>query len=296
MLTAAPPAVSRTPTQARGASAPSSHGRRTRRSDRPPAARSSSQRPAAAVHRAAGQPAESVVDSLDGQHTGVGPGRDLADPGSPGRPEGAPYLGGIGRRRPRRCCGPRWTAHNRVPGPARTWTCRCPPAAAPRPRAPGSSKVSACACAGSSSGQGAPTSASRCQPPADARTRPVSGRTSSGSAGSGPGLQGGDQPGVDRVAVVQQRDLPVWRQHAAQPAAHPPDRQGQLRPGLAPRGPEQPGHVDQVGEHLDSGRRGPARNGRRRAGSARPAARSAGPAPGPAGPRRRRTPPARPAP
>ena len=35
------------------------------------------------------------MDSLDGQYTGVGPGRDLADPGSPGRPEGAPYLGGI---------------------------------------------------------------------------------------------------------------------------------------------------------------------------------------------------------
>ena len=138
-------------------------------------------------------------------------------------------------------------------------------------------RVSAWAWAGSSSGRAAPTSASRRQLPAVARARPVSGSTTSGSARRQPGRHGGDELRGHRVPVVEQRDLAVRGQHAAQPVAHPGDRVQQLRGRCLAGRPEQLRRVDQVGRGPGSGRRAPARSDRRPAAPAPPAGRSAGP-------------------
>ena len=100
-------------------------------------------------------------------------------------------------------------------------------------------------------GTAAPTSASRRQPPAVARTRPVSGSTCSGPCGGSPGATAARSSGAHREPVVEQRDLTVRGQHAAQPvrasAAIASSSSGRRR--LAGR-PEQPRDVDQVGEDL----------------------------------------------
>ena len=168
------------------------------------------QRPPAAVPRAAGQVPEPVVDRLAADPDPAGLGGEPADPGPPPGPERAPHLGRVRPVQLARCCARRWTARSRAPARARRWTCRCRPAAATPSTCSRQPNVSACAWAGSDGGHGGPTSASRCQPPAAARTSPVSGSTSSGSSGlPAPGPQRGEQVAVDRVAVVEQRDLAV---------------------------------------------------------------------------------------
>ena len=110
--------------------------------------------------------------------------------------------------------------------------------------------VSACACAGSSSGQGAPTSASRCQSPAAARISPVSASRSSGRPGRGsgrsaatsapgtgkPSLSSGTAPSGASTAPSQRRIRAIATVSAG--GRRPPGRAEQVR------------HVDEVGEHL----------------------------------------------
>ena len=160
----------------------------------------------------------------------------------------------------------------------RRWTCRCRPGSGTPPTCTRQVSVSACAWAGSSSGHGAPTSASRHQLPAAARARPVSGSTTSGSGGGSGGRRAAMSSDADRVAVVEQGDPPVrgrarssasgasGRSHPAVPGRVPGQPTGAAQPRRS--GPPGPG----------SGTRAPARSGHRPAGPAPRPGRSAGPA------------------
>ncbi len=109
--------------------------------------------------------------------------------------------------------------------------------------------MSAWAWAGSSSGQGGrrrPAGAS-CPPwPGPGRCRQLHQGIRAGQ----PGRHGRDELRGHRVAVVEQRDLAVRGQHAAQPVPHPGDRLQQFRGGRLAGRPEQLREIDQVGEDL----------------------------------------------
>ena len=70
------------------------------------------------------------------------------------------------------------------------------------------------------------------------------------------GPQRREQPRGYRESVVQQRYLAIRRQHQAQPGTHPRDRVAQPVRCRQPGGPQQPGDVDKVPEHLAVVRRG----------------------------------------
>ena len=119
--------------------------------------------------------------------------------------------------------------------------------------------------------------ASRPPPPGPARCRAA---PAAGPPAAAAGRSAATSSAVDRVPVVEQRDLPVRGQHAAQPAAHPADRVDQFRAGCL-AGCTGAGRRRRSGRPAPgSGRRAPARSGRRPAAPAPPAGWSAGPAPG----------------
>ena len=184
-----------------------------------------SQQPAAAVPGTAGQVPEPVVDRLAADAGRVGAGGQPADPGPPPGPERGPHLGGVRPvqlDRAVRGGGPLVTAHRAgfVAGRAGIDQQRHPVHVQQAAERVGV-RVGR-------QGRRARRPDVGEQVPAADRGPHQAGRGQhvQRAAGRRAGPQHGQELPVDRVAVVEQRHLPVRGEHRAQPAPHPVDGRG----------------------------------------------------------------------
>ena len=183
------------------------------------------QQPAAAVPGAAGQVPEPVVDRLAADAGRVGPGGQPADPGPPPGPERGPHLGGVRPvqlDRAVRGGGPLVPAHRAgfVAGRAGVDQQRHPVHVQQAAERVGVR-------VGRKGRRAWRPDVGEQVPAADRRPDQAAlGQHVQRAAGRRARPQHGQDLPVDRVAVVEQRHLPVRGEHRAQPAAHPVDGLG----------------------------------------------------------------------